>query len=116
MVISRTLGHSVFGAITVDEFAFTDPNTETLAGTKTMVEGDKTVQFLDPGGAGRAITLPAEATSVGRVFLIFNTADATEALTISEDGGTTRATVTQNEACILVCDGTSWRGLVGSNT
>jgi len=114
MVMARTLGHSVFGAITVDELSFVDPNTETLAGGKTLTETDKTVHFLDPGGSGRAITLPAEANSVGRVFIIFNTADADEALTISEDGTTTRATITQNESCILVCDGTSWRGLVGT--
>ena len=28
-------------------------NVETLAGTKTLVQGDAQVQVLDPGGAGR---------------------------------------------------------------
>lgn len=89
-------------------------NTETLAAGKTLVIGDAEFQFLDAGGAGRTIVLPAEALSAGLKFVIVNTSDAAEILTINDDAAATIATPTQNESAILVCDGVSWAGIVGS--
>lgn len=88
--------------------------TETLAGNKTLTVDSPVLQFLDPGGSGRTITLPAEADSEGRVFFIFNMADNAEVLTIQDDTPTTIVTPTQNEHCILACDGVSWKGFVGA--
>lgn len=93
-----------------------DSNTETLAGTKTLVFGDAVVQFLDPGGAGRTVILPAEADSNGLVFIIANRADAAEVLTIQDDGTATVCTPTEAETALVICDGTTWVGLVGASS
>lgn len=89
--------------------------TKTLAGTLTMAAGDPIINFLDPGGAGRTILLPPEED--GLIFVFVNTADAAEVLTIKDDSNTTTfATPTQAEAAILVCNGTTWGGLVGASS
>lgn len=93
-----------------------DNVTETLTGNLTLTKDSPTLQMLDPGGAGRNVTLPAEADSDGLVFIISNEADAAEVLTVKDDGATTIITPTQNEAAILWCDGTSWAGLVGATS
>lgn len=84
---------------------------ETLGADKTMVNLDKTVQVLDPGGAGRTVTLPAEATATGLFFILVNAADAAEALTVEDDASGAVASVGQNEIGFVVCDGTSWHGV-----
>ncbi|MBC8875135.1 MAG: hypothetical protein H8E44_37415 [Planctomycetes bacterium] len=93
-------------------------NTETLTGNKTLTLDDKQVQALDPGGAGRTISLPvANDESKGASFFIKNTADAAEVLTIKDQAATpaTICTPTQSESAIVFCDGTNWHGLVGAN-
>jgi len=95
----------------------TTPNTETLTGTKTLTVTDARMQFLDPGGAGRKVLLPAEASSSGLDFMIFNTADASEDLTVKEDSDTTTiVTISQNEGGLPACNGTTWKGFVGGIT
>ena len=84
-------------------------NTETLTGTKTLAVLDAQIQYLDPGGAGRDVVLPAEASSNGYMFWIVNTADATETLTVKDDGGATIGSVTQDKAKWFCCDGTTWK-------
>lgn len=91
-----------------------DVNTETLAAGKTLTHDDAKFQFLDAGGAGRTVTLPAEEESAGLMFVIVNTSDAAEVLTIEDDASNAIATPTQNESAIVVCNGTLWRGMVGS--
>jgi len=88
----------------------TAPNTEILAATKTLVVTDSLIQFLDPGGAGRQINLPAEASSDRLMFFLVNAADADEVLTVKDDGGTTILLIDQNEIGFTICDGTSWKG------
>lgn len=83
-------------------------NVETLTGDLVLVSGDPVFQKLDPGGAGRDVDLPAEASSNGMMFRITNAADAAEDLTVKNDGGDTIVTVSQNEAVWVACDGTSW--------
>lgn len=87
------------------------PETKTLAGNLTLVVKSMPVQYLDPGGASRTITLPAEASSEGLVFLIVNTANNAEDLTVQSDAPATVTIVGQNEMALLVCDGTTWRAL-----
>jgi hypothetical protein len=89
--------------------------TETLSGEKSLTKLSPSLLMLDPGGAGRDINLPAVADSVGLVFFLSNEADGAEVLTVKE-GATTIVTPTQDEACILWCDGTSWSGLVGNTS
>jgi len=85
--------------------------TETLTGTRVITTAEFQTNFLmsfDPGGAGRTVTLPAEADVSGEMMVIANAADAAEILTIQSDGASTVATPTQNEVVMLFCDGTNW--------
>ena len=88
----------------------------TLTGTTTLTKADHfgyRILRLDPGGASRTVTLPTEADMDGWMGLIVNAADAAETLTVKEDAGsTTIATIDQNEACLLACDGTNWWGII----
>lgn len=86
----------------------------TLAGTKTLLLDDAIVQVFDPGGANRDVNLPLAARSKGRMYIIHNSADNPEILSI-KDGVTTICTPTQNETAWVFCDGTTWRGIVGAN-
>ena len=91
-------------------------NTEALGANLTILVADAEYQFIDPGGAHRDVTLPAEADSTGYRYFIFNTADNAENLVVKDDGGSTIITIAQNESGIVVCNGTVWKGLVGANT
>jgi hypothetical protein len=79
----------------------------TLGAALTVDADSPQVLFLDPGGAGRNVDLPAEETSKGLFFIIVNTADAAEALTIRNDAAGTVGSVTQNEAAFCICNRTA---------
>tara|TARA_R110001592_G_scaffold216154_1_gene469675 strand:- start:53 stop:520 length:468 start_codon:yes stop_codon:yes gene_type:complete len=86
----------------------------TAASNQTVIKSN--VIIMDPGGAGRNITLPAEASSTGLLLVLFNSADADEGLVIKDDGASTIITVGQAEGSLLFCDGTTWRGFMGAIT
>jgi hypothetical protein len=46
---------------------------------------EQTIWIIDPGGAGRKVLLPAEASSKGLMLVIKNSADAAEVLTRRHD-------------------------------
>ena len=78
---------------------------------------DAPVIICDPGGGAIDLLLPAEADSVGLTFVIINSADAAEAITVKDDSDTnTIVTLDQSQSAYLVCDGTTWRGLIGGIT
>lgn len=80
---------------------------QTLTGTYTMDAKSPHLLWLDPGGAGRTVLLPAEAA--GAWFLINNQADAIEDLTVKEDAGvTTIGIVKAGQGTWFFCDGTTW--------
>jgi len=92
-------------------------NIEAIAATRTLLVTDKQLQVLDPSGAARTVLLPAEADSDGLFFVVVNSADAAEVISVKEDSGTTTiASLLQNEQCIVVCDGVTWKGIVGGAT
>jgi hypothetical protein len=91
---------------------------ETLSGARTLTQAEvdeSVIWSFDPGGAGRTLTLPAEATSTGTILFISNEADGIEVLTINDDAAALVCSPTQDEAAIVFCDGVSWFGLVGSS-
>lgn len=96
-------------------------NTETLTGDVSLLDTDDPIQFLDPGGSSRTITLPAAATT-NHVFVIANMADAAEKLTVQNDAITKIDDISKNEAKIFVSAGTYWvsissgRNTLDSNT
>lgn len=87
----------------------------TLAAHITLDADGPTLVSLDPGGAGRNVTLPTEEE--GLMFIINNIADAAEDLTIKNPATTTIGTVSQNEAALVFCSGGVWYvRLVGTTT
>lgn len=85
-----------------------DSNTETLGDGKTLVVGDASNQFLDPGGSGRTIVLPALADGL-KVTIINNQSNA-EILRIDDAASNVVGSVTGLEAKTLYCDGATWQG------
>ena len=97
---------------------------ESLAGAGTVVYGTSPTANdvsavaptlrIDPAGATRTLDMPVEAGSVGVSFLIVNTADAAEALTVRSSANATIGTILQDETAIVACDGTAWHVFVGA--
>ena len=80
----------------------------TLSGNLTVTVKHPMILKLDPRGAARAVTLDGEAGCPGRVRWSVNAADAAENLVVKNDGGSTVATINQNESAVVYCDGTAW--------
>lgn len=88
--------------------------------TGTAASGETTITsnvlFVDPNGGAQILTLPAESASTGLLLVVFNAANAAEAITVEDDGTSTIVTLAQNEGGLLYCNGTAWRGFVGGIT
>lgn len=98
-------GHAQFASHVIEKDSVGDM---TLTGALTLTRQYRKKLRIDPGGAGRTITLPAEETSNGLEFEILNTADAAELLTVENDAAATVVEIAQNEKATVVCDGSSW--------
>lgn len=86
----------------------------TATGNITLTAGDSVIQAIDPGGAGRDVTLPAlGSTGQGKV-VIDNTADAAEVLTIKDAAANTLGTPGQNESAICTFSEGTWVCVVGA--
>lgn len=89
--------------------------TQTLGAALVVDRDSPPILNLDPGGAGRNVTLPTEEE--GLTFIINNIADAAEDLTIKNPAASTIGTVSQNEAGVAICAGGVWYlRLVGTTT
>jgi hypothetical protein len=89
----------------------------TLTGAYVIPSKDAPpVMCLDPGGSNRNVDLPAvTAADKGLTFIIVNTADAAEVITVRTSAGaglTPACTPTQNETAVLIWDGAAWRHFV----
>ena len=74
---------------------------QTLSGDTTLTVKDSQFQAIDPGGAGRNVTLPAGDVR-GRCMFIANKADADEGIVLLQpDGSSVAATVSQNDMAII---------------
>jgi hypothetical protein len=80
----------------------------TLTGALTVDHTYPNMLKLDPGGAHRDVTLDAVGVSPGLLRWVVNAADAAENLVLKNAGGSTIATVNQNEEAIVFCDGDEW--------
>lgn len=93
---------------------YRDSNVETLTGATTLTHNSARFQSLDPGGAGRVITLPADAQ--GLMCTIKNTADNAEDLTINDAANALVGTISRDELGELFNDGTDWHMGIGTET
>jgi hypothetical protein len=107
--------HGTLRAFVMEQIKYR-PVSETLLANKTLVVKHPPLQFLNPSGADRDVTLPAEADSEGLMFMIVSMADSLENLTIKNDSAATVGIIGQNEVGILVCNGTTWKSMITGNT
>lgn len=90
--------------------------TKTLAGTVVLDVDAPSVQFLDPGGAGRTVRLPLAAAK-GKAWVIVNEADAAEVITVTDDAGSpnTLDTIGQAQSGIFLLDSTgAYKQILGT--
>lgn len=84
--------------------------TETLGAARVLTAAEFSgygVIDLDCGGASRNVDLPVATTLGGERCIIRNSADAAETITLRlTSGGTTIATIDQNESAVVYCHGT----------
>jgi hypothetical protein len=78
----------------------------TLSGNITLTNQSRNVQCIDPGGAGRDVTLPA--LEEGLFFLVVNKADAAETITVKDAAAATVVSLAQNTSGLVWCDGAAW--------
>ncbi|MCP5059550.1 MAG: hypothetical protein GY937_22835 [bacterium] len=83
--------------------------TTTLTGAATLTVSSPMIQYLDPGGADRNVTLPALAASDGLEFHIHNAANGLENLQVKNAGATNIVKIGPNQSARLTCDGSSWK-------
>jgi len=91
---------------------------QTLTGTTAIPADAPHVLALDPGGAARNVTLPANPKP-GDWFLLINTADALEVITVQNSAGgalVPACTPTQSEVALIVYVNAAlgWRSFVGA--
>ncbi len=89
---------------------------QTLTGATTLALPLAPIYSLDPGGAGRNLTMPDEASSKGVITTIINTADAAETITVKSSAAATVGVIDQNEGAVAVCDGVRWKIMVNAET
>jgi hypothetical protein len=97
----------VLGATGLGSWNSSNANSDELDDDLILTNDDYMLQVLDPGGADRVITLPAEDAN-NHGFVIINNADAEEALTVKDNIGTTIAIVRKGEARTFVSDSAAW--------
>lgn len=79
----------------------------TMTGPLTITNKFPVALVLDPGGAARNILMPAPEE--GLMFLLINTADAAETITVRNAADSaTYGTVAQNARSFLYSDGVTW--------
>lgn len=111
---SKILGHGKPGGLSFPVLDMGVPVASTAGADIVLTAADYPFLAIDPGGAGRNLDLPAVAKNL--FFVIKNTADAAEVITIRlTGGGATVCTPTQNETAVLWNDGATWYGIVAAH-
>lgn len=81
--------------------------TKTLTSDMTVVQDGPICLFYDPNGVDRTITLPV--ASEGLFYFIFNTSTGSFSLVVKNQGGTTLASVGQQQCVQFFCDIVGWK-------
>ena len=85
-----------------------EATTTTASADITLTNASNLIQYIDPGGASRIVTLPA--VSVGNHgFIIVNRADAdAEIITVKDASATVIGYVRRNESFFVISNGITW--------
>lgn len=102
------------GTYEIGNFSLQNHNVETLSADKTLTDSSDGSQVLDPNGSGRNVDLPADDVGLP-VYIISNTADAAEDLTVRDSDTNTIHTVSQNESAVFMNTGSGYI-VVGGGT
>ena len=94
-------GQSLLNFVGAGGGASLDNNEETLAANKTLVNGDATIQVLNPDGASRDVIMPVTPDS-DTYFVIINDSDG-----LSASGNTLVLKETSGGATIVTLDDTT---------
>lgn len=84
-----------------------DSRTIILADNLALTDSDLTMQFIDPGGSDRIVTLPAEG-SQNHAFYIIHIGDDEEVITVKNDGGNVIGYVFQGYDIWFLSNGANW--------
>lgn len=95
----------------IDQLFYRNPSVLTLTGNLTIPANGPSVWLLDPGGASRTLTMPAEANVEDKIFVFHNIADAAENLVINDDASALLAVVPRAGVVELLCSKSTWRVL-----
>src|SRR5688572_11056032 len=98
----------LFGELSAREIRFEKPLVVALAAAYVVPGADApSVLAIDPGGAARNVDMPAEEAQgmEGKLWIVINTADAAEVITLRNDAAGTIGTLTQNETAMLMVAG-----------
>lgn len=116
MTVATLINTEVFDSIFRRGFKLDNYSFNAGAAQAVIGKDYPPVIICDPGGGAIDLLMPAEADAKNKLWVIINTADAVEAITVKEDSDTTTIiSVGQNEAAIVYCDGTSWYALQGAS-
>ena len=98
------------------KITYPDPTTTETTGSTgllTLTTASQRMQFVSSStGSASKITLPATASCAGIEFKIANTG-STGIITVLTTGASTVAVIPVLGTAYVLCDGTSWSGLVG---
>jgi len=86
----------------------------TAGAGETKLTGNLVVCDPNSGGASEDLTLPAEASMTGVMLMIVNSGG--EGIVVKDDGAGTVVTLDTAQHGLVFCDGTTWRGFIGSIT
>jgi hypothetical protein len=103
-------GYDVMEALAIDATRAAYANTLSMTSDLAFSDTDLPVQFLDPGGANRIVTLPAEANT-NHKFVISNQADANEQITVQDDAAVIIDVVEWGVSKSFVSNGVSWESV-----
>ena len=107
MSVANGLAAGLAAALGRGPFKFPElVSVRTLTGADTLTEQSRNIQKLDPGGASRDVTVPADADGLFYVFL--NAAGTAENLVIKDAAAATIVTIGQDEGAAVYCEGGTW--------
>jgi len=87
-------------------------NAESLAGNKTLTAGtDDTIQYLNPNGANRIITISNTDASEGDEFTIINTATSNVVYYLTTANTALNVSIYSQDSIKYIFDGTTWQSL-----
>lgn len=98
--------HTIDGLLQLRGSAYTSGE---LAGNLALDTTYGHFLMLDPGGSNRNVDFIAAMEKDGNWWVIKNEANAAENLVIRDSAASTIVTLNQNEAALVVYDGSAWK-------